>query len=135
MPVKRGLYVAHGRSLALDLLHGAFDGDVFDHCRNDLKTEGDQPHHEDADQKEADQTESALAPDRTPTRWVNTCTTRHFFQHFQRSAVAGYRKPPMRLILPKFIQMKKARPTMFSSGTNPQKRESSLLSRLSPIMK
>jgi hypothetical protein len=44
-------------------------------------------------------------------------------------------KPPMRLGLPKFIQTKKALPTMFSSGTKPQYRESSELSRLSPIMK
>ena len=44
-------------------------------------------------------------------------------------------KLPMRLKLLKFIQTKNALPTMFWSGTNPQKRESSELSRLSPIMK
>jgi hypothetical protein len=37
--------------------------------------------------------------------------------------------------LPKFIQTKNALPTMFLSGTKPQYRESSELSRLSPIMK
>ncbi len=41
----------------------------------------------------------------------------------------------MRPRLPKFIHTKNALPTMFSSGTNPQKRESCELSRLSPIMK
>ncbi len=44
-------------------------------------------------------------------------------------------KAPMRLRLPKFIQTKKALPTMLASGTKPKKRESSELSRLSPIMK
>ena len=44
-------------------------------------------------------------------------------------------KKPTRLKSPKFIQMTKALPTIASSGTKPQKRESCELSRLSPIMK
>mgnify|MGYP006185529271 CR=1 FL=1 len=42
-------------------------------------------------------------------------------------------KKPMRLRSLKFIQTTKALPTMFCSGTKPQKRESRELSRLSPI--
>src|SRR5690606_22447462 len=44
-------------------------------------------------------------------------------------------KVPIRLMSPKFIQMKNASPTMFASGTKPQYRLSRLFSRLSPITK
>jgi hypothetical protein len=54
---------------------------------------------------------------------------------FYSSLKTNQWKRPIRLTSRKLIQIKKAFPTMFSSGTNPQKRESVELSRLSPITK